>query len=397
MKNSFISKKPMLIVIMLILTSGLFKPVALPDQFCKMISMLSYIYLFGLYILSPAKNKRLMKYVKYIIWALFLSVFSAFFFHDQSPLLTLRIERIWFGICFCFFLYKYKCSTDDIYKGLMVFGLIWMVLYFMSVFAFPTTLFHSPYEESEELTQRGWYRIYITGAAVNPFLFYWNLQKYIVQKNRKYLFYAILFLIMVFTTLSRSLIVINTFLFVFIIIKDMNWKRKVLILSTLSVLIFVYVPQTSVYKELSNITETQAERNQERDDVRVAGFKYYLNYNKDNYAQMLFGNGLYHPDSNYGKEISNIIYHFGMVPSDVGLVAFYFYFGLIGCMFFLIVFMKVIVASKNKETLFVSYYLTSAILGTIIGNQLFSAMIYISISLYLIYFQKTNKNVGQPS
>ena len=86
-----------------------------------------------------------------------------------------------------------------------------------------------------------------------------------------------------------------------------------------------------------------------------------------------------------------------MVPSDVGLVAFYFYFGLIGCMFFLIVFMKVIVASKNKETLFVSYYLTSAILGTIIGNQLFSAMIYISISLYLIYFQKTNKNVGQPS
>lgn len=392
MKHTDSAIRPIGITLLLLCLHGWLYCNYLPEQLSKFVAMSTVAILIMFYILMRSKVGGICSVANYIVAALVISHFSAWLFHDQNIVLTWRIAYPWFGICLCFLLYKLKYTQNEIYTGLMIFGGIWMIAYIVSVVSLPESIFRNPYEDSDDLMQRGWYRIYIAGSAVNFLLFYWNLQRYITLKRKSYLVYTIGFMFAIFTTLSRQHILLTSVMFLIIIAKDVNWKRKIAILSLFGVFAFYYVPKTEMYKNLVFLTEMQIDRNEQRDDIRLQAYKYYFGYNKDNYGQILFGNGFYHSNSSYGRKITSIINSSGRILADVGGVAIYFYFGLVGYALFIVAFWKIFKYRKNEEMKFVNYYLFAILAGTIFSNQLNGSMAYVSIALYLLAIQSKDKS-----
>lgn len=375
------------IAFLLLCMHGWLHCVYIPESLSKLISMATIAIMMLFYFFMIRSVNGIMRIVRLFVIPLLLCHISALFFHDQNVFLTWRIAYPWFGICLCLFFFYKHYTEDEIYKGIMIFGGIWIIAYIVSVIKFPDSIFINPYEDSDELTQRGWYRIYIEGSAVNFFLFYWNLQKYIVNKKIVYLIFTTLFLLAIFTTLSRQHILLTSIMFLLIIIKDLSWLRKVILIALFSLFAFYYIPKTEIYENMVLLSETQINRNESEDDIRIQAYQYYLNYNKNDVGQILFGNGFYHSESAYGREIRMIMNKTQCILADVGGVAIYFYFGIVGYIIMIFAFLKMFNYNKNEEMKFINYYLLAILLGTIFSNQLNGSMAYISIALYLLTIQ----------
>lgn len=374
--------------------NGLCLPKAIPMSICNAINILCHIYLISLFFIHKNKLRNSDLWFLPVCFVVsVLPLFTAWTFQNQGIVDTFRASKTWLDIFLVFFLISKNYTKEDVYKGCTIFGFFWIIAYVLSIVVYPQSIFYNPYEEFEDFLsmQRGWYRIYIAGSNICYLLFYWNLQKYAINKDNKYLFYCILFYLCILSSLSRQHILINSAFFVWIIIRELSTKYKILFLSVFLFIVLYYIPQTEIYQTMNEYTVLQMEKNDGgRDDVRLHAAEFYLNYN-DNIGQLIFGNGYYHPETSYGKYIGSIITNYGYVLSDIGLISFFFYFGIYGVIVFGVFFMKIFKRRMSTELQFSKYYLGSAILGTIMSNQLNNSMACISIIIYLLYLETLNK------
>ena len=105
------------------------------------------------------------------------------------------------------------------------------------------------------------------------------------------------------------------------------------------VLIFQFVPQlTNLYAETINDFERE-------NNARLISFYYWLFY-PENIFEVIFGSGVDSLKSNYGLEISKLKIVDGIYRSDLGLIGFWSYFGLISTIPIYILIFKII---KNRK------------------------------------------------
>lgn len=379
---------------LLLLMEGFFMPTMIPKSYLNAVCMATNIYLLYLFGTCVGRELGYMRKVHYVLFPVLLSFITALSFHGQSIFLTSLVAYKWLGILICVFLWKYKFSSKEVYWGLTIFSFLWFVCYIISVVVYPSVLFANPYATSADFldSYRGWYRIFIGGTFLLYFLLYWNVGKYSVTQKNVYLFLIFFYFIAIVTTLSRQHIILNFVMLMLIFLKDLSWRRKIFISIIVGVVMVYYVPKTEIYQNFVEITEMQYDRtNGGETDVRVEAYDYYLKYNKNNIGQSLFGNGFFHSESAYGKEIMNIQRNKQYILADVGGAYFYFHFGLIGCLFFVGLFIKLLTYKTSKDTKFIKYYLLSCLLGTIFSNQLNNSMECLSIVIFLLYLDERKK------
>lgn len=389
-----INKNVILVVVGLILLNGLFFPVAIPERLSKAVAMITNVYLVLLYLQNRKSAKGALQYAAIILWLVLATLVTTYAFNDQSPSYTIYAIYKWFDICLCFFLLSRQVSKDELYKGLMVFCIIWGLLYIYAAISVPEVKFHGGYEDSfEEEQERGWFRIYIKGMQYHHIFLYWSIFRYLNTQKRLYLCMSLLAFVLILSSLSRQHILITTALSLFIFIKDLPWKKKIAIMGVSAFVMLYYIPKTSIYQNMIELTEYQMERNNGgQDDIRIEAYKYYLGYNDSNVPQILLGNGFQYGESVFGQEIRRIIYTKGYVLADVGGAYFYFHFGILGSIIFLWVLIKIFKSSGSNDNAFIKYYIVAAVAGTIFSNLLNSSMGCISIVLYLLYLDSKENN-----
>ena len=165
-------------------------------------------------------------------------------------------------------------------------------------------------------------------------------------------------------------------------------------MSSISILSFFIIPQTTIYQNMAELTENQLEMNNGgKDDIRMQAYKYYLFDYNDSLGETIFGNGLYHSKSEWGKSVSKIIENKGLVLSDVGFASLFHQFGIIGIIILGFFFFKIFKQSHDKQHLFIKYYILSILGGNILSHQVDMSITSIAIIVYLCWIQNQQKKI----
>lgn len=391
------TRTALLITGFLILLNGCFYITIIPLFILKFISFTcsSFILLHSIFHCIKKQTLKESPSIAPIFYLIIASFFTSLFFHYQDITLSLIRSFTWINIGFCYLLLNYKINENIIYKSIIFFCIIWILCYIYAVISYPSVAFDPSGGEITEINSgRGFYRFKISGSEFIYLLFYWMINKYINSKKIKYLFFSCILFLMIILMLSRQHIIVNLFIASLWLLKDLSLIKKVIFMSSISILSFFIIPQTTIYQNMAELTENQLEMNNGgKDDIRMQAYKYYLFDYNDSLGETIFGNGLYHSKSEWGKSVSKIIENKGLVLSDVGFASLFHQFGIIGIIILGFFFFKIFKQSHDKQHLFIKYYILSILGGNILSHQVDMSITSIAIIVYLCWIQNQQKKI----
>lgn len=284
-----------------------------------------------------------MKAVIILSW---LSIVMTYLFKEQPLILGFRSAAPCLFQYYMFFvLLRLKPSVKVLEYWIVIFATLYCILWTYGFSQIPNVIFGN-FEETGFNESRGIFRLFFTGCDTLIFAIYLFVNKFSLQKKKKYLLCAIIFFVFLVLQLTRQTIAIGFVISVIYYFRKRIVKAVVTLLIGLLALSFVGQIQfsdDSIVGSLINLTHEQAKDNASGDEnARILEYKYFFTeWHEDNIITMLFGTGNPHADSSFGKRYVNVIKEQKhMVLSDVGYPTMYCTVGLIGMLVFLRIYWK---------------------------------------------------------
>jgi len=397
-------RKENLIITFIVLASlayfKFFRPMNISDV---MLKLTYYIFLGLIIILSfkefvTKKNRGYSKYISLIIYLIPVTIFSAYAFWEQSPLLTFVSSFPFLTYFFFFFFKRFKIPIAIIEKIVWIFSIIFMICFFYALFKAPTKVF-TGYGGTDDIdNSRGLYRIRLTLIGAGPiYLAYFiALSKYIATGVKKWLFFAIIFFIVIALQLSRQAILLTGILGILYVLKEISLLKKVLVIGAFYAITLYSTTQIPFIAKLIEVSEQQIENNNENEDVRLQAYKLYMTEMPTNLFTATFGKGMYtlNKGSKYGDYINKHGRQYGLIPADVGYAFIYLIFGISGLVIFFLILIKAIFQKIPEEFLYTKYYIYFLMLGSIAGSPIIGTIPTFCMVVYILHVLNTKKKIA---
>ncbi|MBR2153584.1 MAG: hypothetical protein IJ901_03065 [Bacteroidaceae bacterium] len=328
------------------------------------------------------------------------SCIYSWYFNGQELYLVIVHSYYYFGILFFFYLLKSKLSASEAEKALIIMSITCCCCYILQWLIYPTILFYGADSESKTLFT---YRVRIPGSIGCYCLLLYGINRYLLQKHFKYLFYTLLgglpILIMGFRSLNTL-----SLLSIFVMIPFVLHKiPKTMFYSLLGVISILLLMQTPIVKlklaEMEERNET-GQSFENEDYVRFREFDYYWNEQFANPVEKFFGGGVpTDPESKYDKDIHGWAYSNGLYWDDLGLVGLSMIIGMPAVALLLIMYVVCIWRCKDSHLQYIRFTLLIVLLGSLFTTaELFRQGNILLLSLFLYieykYHQERVKNIA---
>lgn len=289
--------------------------------------------------------------------SMIFSIFMAYYSWDQSFFDSLKATTPYL-LWFLFFLLLYlKPDIKSVEKVGVIFGLVYILLYFFQLINYKTVYFGW---EEEIIEDRGVRRFILPGTGAFFLLIFIALNKLTTSSKNKifWLLITIAGIVIPFLQATRQFIggVLVIYLFHFTLKTKKIARILILLVFTTTIYLIINFNDSIV----SGITES-IEEIQEKGDkyIRVLAGQYFLQDFSPNTESQFFGNGVpYGTKSEYGKFVSNTLQlRYNYYLSDVGLIAVYAMFGLLAVVGYVLIWIVGFKSEVPKEYNYLKYYL----------------------------------------
>ncbi len=335
---------------------------------------------------SNLKGRRYAKLLRALIAIMMIASLNALLFQDQGLIYSYRVTAIYLAIIYFFYLLSVRPSFQYVERLIWTFSIIYIVLWLYGLKQAPILVFGQENENGLDET-RGLFRLFIPGASILTLAFFLALNKYIVTKKKKWIFlFSCLFLILVLHVV-RQVILFSFIVGCFYIAYNTKWKWAI-ILGALLLYLFsnnIQFDDSSPIGKMLNITQEQATNQQSGgEDIRVTEYKYYFTEYSTNICTILFGNGVGHSETEFGKKDSKLANQQNLFANDVGYADIYTKFGIISLLIFALIFYKVFTQDVSSRHIYAKLYLTYLVLANIASSPILQDPITNSIALYVL-------------
>jgi hypothetical protein len=304
--------------------------------------------------------------IKLFVCCIFFSCISSYIYRDQTNLFTTFTQCYFYlSLAFYFVCSWLKIKIYELEKSLVLVGFISIGAYFLQNAVYPTVIFADATNDySSEL------RIRMCGSLIYSFLFFFGINRYVINKSLKYLLCSVLaficIIIMGFRSLTVSLLALGALEYFYV--SGVSVKRLKQLLPL--ILIVIVVSQIDIVQNKVAEMLARQERGDSFDNsdyIRFVEFDYYWNYYfKDSYERF-FGSGLpVQGTAFYNLEMKNFSYN--LFWNDWGLLGMSWIFGIPTVIILYFMYIKVIVSKLPKE-----YTYLKAIFAFLILTSLTSA------------------------
>lgn len=341
------------------------------------------------------------KYMKYFVILLLVSMIMAYIFWGQGISLSFRSTSWYFVFLYYFVLLRYKPSGAEIFRLVTVFSIIYVLLWTISLLNAPVPLFASDDELNDS---RGVFRIIIRSYDIICLGYFCCLCK-LHNKTISPFWIAItaLFLIMVILGLTRMIIaatILITFVYLF---KRMGIAGKVI--STITVIIVMfsfssvldYVAErdkSGIVSSMIDVTDSQlADVNEENSNWRIIEYKMGIWEYPRNIVTYVFGSGIPHPESSYGKYEASLVSNKSFNRSDAGYPALLISFGLLGLLLFIALFIKAGRQKTLEDAVPYKLFIIFIAIINIMQDAIGFFGVSIAISLYMLEKDRISQNI----
>lgn len=322
-----------------------------------------------------------------MLTAIMGSTVMASVFHAQS-LTTSFITTIPFFLSYLFFflLLKLDIPSEKIIKTYIILFIASAFVYFCNLLTAPNMMFGAPLS-SEDLS-RGLLRIPVVFLEMIPLLVFYAINRLLVTKHKRWLWLIAGGVLMVILSVTRQVIALTIVLGLLFYFRNIAMKWKVLMVMCVSAFVYWVLPMIPVYHAMIELSEKQIEKNESKDDPRIAAWRFYTYENQTNDLSPIFGNGVPAKDkSRWANQFYSETDDNRCLAADVSWAGYFWYFGAIATISLLIIFIKALLKHKSKDQLYLNYWLVMVMIMSIMSGLILYhfQIISISVVLYLVF------------
>lgn len=316
----------------------------------------------------------------------FMSTFSATLFWDQSMFDSIKTIIFFLGYSLFYLVAVIRLNARDIEKIVIIIGILYILLYFISFFSFPKPMFGNIWWGDN----RGFQRIVLPGVGFLFFFSFYSLNRYFYHRQFGWLIIFSITFLSIIMTLTRQWIAISFVFLALFAIRKSKYLNKIIIILFISSIFFV-ITQMNFYKILIN--RTISETSNIEDNIRTKSADFYLFHFSPNLFTKVFGNGAPYMDSNYGYYMKQLEAVEGLYTSDIGYIGLYSKFGLLAIIAYLLIIIRTLKVSIKEEFMYCKYFLYFIFVIGIMSNCTIDTSFFIPVvlALYILSSQDLSR------
>lgn len=339
-------------------------------------------------------KKITLMFVIAIVWAMI--------FHGQSLKISISAMAEDIPLIFFFLFMKYNFDNKSLVKAIFIGASLYTIVLLYCLSTFPNNVFaYSDDVESinralYEFEQRGVLRLSVPGADI-VISFFFLVLTYFKKHKIWYLLFIPIIIIMVLRGTRTPL-----FIAVSIGVGYLIWNLKYKWLIVTIILILICGGSVIYQKILKSndddpislyvkMTQEQVKSNKNEKDIRIRMSEYFFTQYNDNPMEYIVGNGRPGTHSAYNQELLNLSNQKSYYIVDVGITYIFVYYGVIGLILYLILFVTLLKTPVEDEYMFAKLYIIYgyAILPTNVSILWTSPFIF-ALHIYILYRSNLN-------
>lgn len=349
----------------------------------KMLYFISIPLLF-IYVFTTIKKSKdeISKYVKYAVSVYLISLMMAWLFHNQAISLTYRATCGYFALLFYFFLKRANFCRKDIILLTLVYGVIWIILWLIALYMAPTPVFGN-----SDITindDRGIFRFFIPGDGFLYLLFFLCVELGFIKKYKIFKFLSVTVFTVIVLQVTRQTIFFSFIVAFYFVFRHAKHILVYAILLYIGInLISINVSDDSPLGKLMQLSESQyLDQKSGDENARVVEYRYFLTEMPNNLVTIVFGNGIPHDDSSYGKQFLWLKDVKDIYLSDVGYPAMFVTIGVLGLLIFFKLWRACVKVRGEND--FPIMFLNYMFLCNFVSFVISVSIIPICVALYLL-------------
>lgn len=347
-----------LFILIIIASNGFFNPFGFMEErtikaWFYGISIIAFLYSI-INKKSIAQVPKIKGYLTILLLSILTSAIMASAFHPQPLIVSfVSVAGNFFAYLSLYTLLNFQLDQDKIMRFLLAICLLSVCMYICNAYTFPYEMFGGYNEIRDGDDIRG-ARVTVPMLNGMVILVFYGLQKIMDEKRYIWLIYVSIFSVVIVLSLWRQVMLLTVLISSFYILSKFNWTKRI-IFGIICVLFVCFVlPKIPLYQTLVEVTEMQAEDNMEDEDIRIYDYKYFCDIYQTNNVTRILGNGApSFGNSAWGNQVENEWAFLGTFPTDVGWAAFYWTYGAIATLVFLIILYKSFKTASGNRKLFI--------------------------------------------
>lgn len=385
-----------LLFILILTTTHFWGLTIINEQICKFINYIVMFYYIAVAYNTKNYNNSIIyidKFsirtpIKLLLCSFVISIFMSYILWNQSLIDGIITTLPYFLYGFILVFKKNKLSSDTIGEVLFYCLCISILVRIVNYITYPNVIFGAA--DLNEV--RGGIRMTAPGIQFIVLGFFFYINKYLITRERIILLYIGICLIFILLSLTRQVIFFSFVLGILMLLTQKNIKHKFSKIIISGCILF-FILNSSIINNLIKATGEQIAKNEDTEDVRLRGYKFYMYELQPNIAAHILGCGrIADEKTEFSHHLNNLIIENRCFIGDVGYAGFYFQYGAIG-LFLLLWIMKMSVQKNNDVRkkycrYFIIYYAIISISSSPIGYK--SEFILLTIILYLINIKIDN-------
>jgi hypothetical protein len=386
--------KKFIFIIIILSSLKFYQPAFFPEILLKASDWLGIFLIFGLLIIyliynrEKQEKKHFVFPVILILVSVFISMFGAYVFQDQSFLATGYGQRAIYFYFIYFLLHYLKFSVEYIVRIIGIFGLVFIAIYIIQYVVFPIQI-----TQSHMFLDRGTLRIFLSGAGYLVIAYFIWLYSIFKSFKIKYLIFLLLALTVFVLLGTRQVIAAMVLLTILAILQSRIIKSKFLLFTLIGIaFIPVYFLFQDIIFAMFEVTLEQSESVQ--GNIRVVAARFFLTDFFPSGFSYFTGNGATGP-SLYGLRVVRYMEEYGYYQSDLGLIGEYTMFGALFVIAVFIILIRVLRTKLPDKLMFIKYNFLGIILTLVTGGGAFGSsganILIICILLYVVDVYLNNK------
>ncbi len=374
---------------------------AINDQLSK------FLFLFSCCLVSVIllfnKNPKLKNYPKFGFFLLYCGIFTGYLItiliHGQGAITALiTLLPIIFAYSCFFIFYKLNIPKSKLLDLIKILAILGIVVYVINRIFYPNIIFGTKGGGD----RAGMLRMWIPFIELQILMFFYYIEK--AAKNglsKNTALWIIVYGTMAILSVTRQVIILSFILGTLLYLYNTHGAKKIIVAIFICAICITIVPQLPIVEVITETTEQEAERTDGMENnIRLKAWEYYTEDAQESIITKIFGNGVpVLQKTQWGRKIDRHtnaeLGGLGLYPTDVGWAGFYFYYGIIGTIGLILIFIKTIRYSLNHNKFWITAWLLLIAATSFASGQIlyYYQIISLSMILYLVYGKNGHYNL----
>jgi hypothetical protein len=236
-------------------------------------------------------------------------------------------------------------------------------------------------------------RINLPGTDIRHIGFFLAINRFYSSNKIKYVFIILLVLTVAILSGFRSTLAMYILLAIGYLISGSKIKNRLALMGLFFLMAFAAVfAFQSIITEMKESAEKDAETGS--DYVRIRAAEYFMTKKNPNAITYTFGNGQPGETSRYALENKLIALKYGYYLSDIGIIGFYYRFGIIPTFLVLLLAIRLARANLGNDYIFVrmfAIFQLTLMFNTVVVFDTLAGAILVSVLLYMVDLKNSGK------